>query len=407
MRITCLIIFLLAAVRLPAQQILTPVFDTITVSYQLWETPYPSAAYARDTSRDDYNLSLTGNWLSFAGHAQAATEAMDIHARVMGMDTARFENFRDNFRPVPALPALLKDAAEHEIVIINEAHHEPRHRVFTRQLLQGLYDRGYRHFGLETLAAHASVDSLLATGHYFPLNGGYYTRDPGFAAMVVAAKSIGFTVFGYESMGHDGPRARELGQMRNIMAYRQDHPEGKYLLHVGYSHANEGVLGGRWEKAMAQRLADTTGLNPLTINQTHFREMSRRELERYEYQSSAVSAPSVYINKSGESWNFNDEVRWFDRYVFHPRTVYRYGRPDYVFAHGQVPVQIDLAHLTVPGPYVLQAYGVDDDIAVVVPRDVVEISKKAAPVLALAPGAYRLLVTAAGGEQFVGKIMVR
>ncbi|MEM9931668.1 MAG: hypothetical protein AAF840_17815, partial [Bacteroidota bacterium] len=211
MRHQVILLFLLASSYLPAQQVISPDFDTITVTYKLWETPYPHAAYAQDTSREDYNVSLAGNWLSFAGNAKAATATMDQYAREMGMDTARYENLRDNFKPVAAVATLLKDAEHHDIVIINEAHHEPRHRVFTRQLLQGLYDRGYRHFGLETLAAQLPLDSLLSAGDYFPLNGGYYTRDPDFAAMVVTAHRIGFSLFGYEAAGMGSPKARELG----------------------------------------------------------------------------------------------------------------------------------------------------------------------------------------------------
>ncbi|WP_020567511.1 hypothetical protein [Neolewinella persica] len=125
---------------------------------------------------------MTGNWLSFSGNAAEANQVMDAYAREMGMDTARFENLRDNFSPVSAIATLLQDAEKHEIVIINEAHHEPRHRVFTRQMLQGLYDRGYRYFGLETLASFGSVDSLMKAGHYPSLKSGYYTRQLDFTA---------------------------------------------------------------------------------------------------------------------------------------------------------------------------------------------------------------------------------
>lgn len=401
-----LLTLLLVGNCIHAQQIITPEFDTITVTFDLWEEPYLHEATATDTTRENYHVSMAGTWLSFSGSTAEATELMDGFAREMGMDTARFENLRDNFSPVPAIASLLKDAEKHEIVIINEAHHEPRHRVFTREMLQGLYDRGYRHFGLETLASFGSVDSLMKAGHYPSLNSGYYTRDPQFAAMIAEATRIGFSLFGYEAAGTGSPKLRELGQMRNIMAYRAQHPEGKYLLHVGYSHANEGELGGRWEKSMAQRLADTTHLDPLTINQTHFREMSRPALERYEFREFPVEETSIYLNEAGKHWNFDNETRWFDRYVFHPRTSYRHGRPDYVFANGQIPVSINCQQLKMEGPYLLQAYGAEDDQTKAVPRDVVETSADKPRALALAPGTYRLLVTLLSGKQFVASIEV-
>lgn len=402
-----LITLLLVGNYLSAQQTIAPDFDTITVVFDLWEQPYLHEAAAKDTTRENYNFSMTGNWLSFSGNAAAANQVMDAYAREMGMDTARFGNLRDNFQPTPAVEALLADAEKHDIVIINEAHHEPRHRVFTRQMLQGLYDRGYRHFGLETLSSFGSVDSMLKAGHYPSLKSGYYTRDPQFAALVAEASRIGFSLFGYEASGTGSPKLRELGQMRNIMAYRAEHPDGKYLLHVGYSHANEGELGGRWEKAMAQRLADTTGLDPLTINQTHFREMSRPALERFEFRELPVKAPSVYVNAGGEHWNFDNEIRWFDRYVFHPRTTYRHGRPDYVYTFGQVPVYVDCEQLGADGPFLLQAYAAEDDLTKAVPRDVVETSADEARALALLPGKYQLLVTLPDGAQFVASVKVK
>lgn len=397
---------LLSFTLLLSQQTVRPDFDTISVTFDLWETPYVHRAVATDTSRPDYNYAMAGNLLSFAGHAREATSLMEANAGEMGMDTARYENFRTNFHPVSATEALLKDAEEHEITIINEAHHEPRHRVFSRSLLQGLFDLGYRHFGMETLAGYGAVDSLLQAGHYPALNQGYYTRDPQFAALVAEAVQLGFHVFGYEKAGTRSPELRELGQMRNIMTYRSAHPDGKLLLHVGYSHAMEGELGGRWKKAMAQRLADTTKLNPLTISQTHFREMASVEKERYEYKDVPVKAPSIFVDSEGADWNFNRKVRWIDRYVFHPRTQYRHGRPDYVFAFNQQAVIIDFSDIGKPGPYLVQAYGIDDDMAKAVPRDVIETNGKDEMALALRKGKYQLLVTLPGGEQFSGSIEV-
>jgi hypothetical protein len=46
----------------------------------------------------------------------------------------------------------LNRAKNEKLIIINEAHHNIKHRVFTTSLLQGLYDNGYRFFGLEALS---------------------------------------------------------------------------------------------------------------------------------------------------------------------------------------------------------------------------------------------------------------
>jgi hypothetical protein len=389
---------------LSAQTRLSPTFDTITVEFNFWETPYLHRATILDTSRvKDYHQ---GNYLSFSGHPVEATRVMEEEIPRQDMDTARYTRFRDEFRPVPAVPFLLAEAEDHQIVIVNEAHHEPRHRVFTRMLLEGLYERGYRHLGLETLGSWAGSDSLKNPLSYPTLGSGYYTRDPQFAAMVHEAQRIGYRIFGYEAQGTGSPKLRELGQMRNIMTYRSKHPDGKLLLHVGYSHALEGELGGSWEKAMAQRLADTTGLDPLTVSQTAYREMSDTSQERYEYRHFAPGEPSIFM--VGDTSFDADQAkgRWFDHHVFHPRTTYRHGRPDYVFAFDQRPVYIDFSAIDTEGPWLVQAYHPDDDMASVVPRDVVELSGDGQRALALLPGSYRLLVTSPDGSQRVTTIGV-
>ena len=404
----CLLYVILVGCAQSPQR-LQPTFSPIEVTFDGRSPTYLHDAAIRDTSREGYNARMIGNQFSFVGRAREATAAFESELPVMGMDTARYTRFVDSFDAVAAVPSILADAERHEIVIINEAHHEPRHRVFTHSLLQGLYDRGYRHFGLETLANYAGADSLIKAMPYPTVASGYYTRDPGFAAMVQAARDIGFQIFGYESNHElgDEPHHRETEQMMNIVAYRNQHPGGKILLHVGYDHATEGEIGGIWGKAMAQRLADTTGLDPLTINQTQFGERVDTLRERYEYRAAAgVTEPSVFVDANGAHWNYGDQTRWFDRYVFHPRTVYRDGRPDYVFSFGRKPVYLDFSGIDLEGPYLLQAYGPDDDMTVTVPRDVVETSVADERALALLPGRYKVLVISPGREQRVAEITV-
>ena len=390
-------------------QTIVPAFDTVTVEYDFYEPPYVHRATALDTGREGYERSLSGNWLSFSGHDRDARTVMDQSRFRPAMDTARYERFRDSFQAVPAVKSLLTDAERHEIMIVNEAHHEPRHRVFARQLLRGLYARGYRHLGVETLLPGPVGDSLLRTMPYPTLGSGYYTRDPQFAAMVHEARVIGFRLFGYEAdhEAGDGPRERETKQMQNIVAYRGRHPEGKLLLYVGYSHATEGELGGQWDRAMAQRLADTTGLDPLTVNQTDFRELGYPKQEAYEYRLADPELPVVFTDAAGTAWGFGDGIHWFDRYVFHPRSTYRYGRPDYVYTFGRRPVLLDLSNVGVAGPYLIQAYRTGDDITSAVPRDVVEMKAPEERALALSPGDYTLLLTTPDREQYIARVMVR
>ena len=47
------------------------------------------------------------------------------------------------------------EAEKYQIVMINEAHHVPQHRVFTYRLLEDLWQKGYRYLALEALSENA------------------------------------------------------------------------------------------------------------------------------------------------------------------------------------------------------------------------------------------------------------
>src|SRR6476646_12211948 len=69
----------------------------------------------------------------------------------------------DQFEPCDAVAAILELADKHQVIMINEAHHVPMHRAFTVQLLEGLYQKGFRYFAAETLSAD---DAALQTRGY-------------------------------------------------------------------------------------------------------------------------------------------------------------------------------------------------------------------------------------------------
>ena len=407
MRYYLTILWVTVSYTLFGQQTVIPIFDTVAVTFDVWDEPYRLRNAILDSVGEGPASTFAGFYLSFSGYSMEATKMLERDDPKTKLQRDRYRRFSEDYRAVPAVASILNDAEQHEIVIVNEAHHEPRHRVFTRQLLRGLYDRGYRHFGLESLVQNAGSDSLVDQSAYPGLNSGYFTREPQFAAMVAEAQRIGYRVFGYEAAGTSNPRQREIGQTRNIVDYRAAHPGGKLLLHVGYSHATEGDYGGDWEKAMAQRLADTTGLDPLTVNQTTFREMSDSTKEQHEYRDFAPRQSAVYVDDAGDPFNFDNDVRWYNRYVFHPRTTYRYGRPDYAFAFGQQAVLVDFSHIDTEGPWLVRAYGRGDEMATTVPRDVVEMDAQARTALALAPGKYRILSVSGDGKQRVAVITVK
>ena len=75
-----------------------------------------------------------------------------------------------------AMDEILTKAANHTLVIINEDHAKPRHRLFIRNLALRLRRLGFTHYAAETF----STSIVDGTG-YPQLGEGLYTSEPMFA----------------------------------------------------------------------------------------------------------------------------------------------------------------------------------------------------------------------------------
>lgn len=219
---------------------------------------------------------------------------------------------------------IVKRSAEERIVIINEAHQNPRHRVFTRSLLEGLYKNGYRYLGLEAVS-----DTLVNTRRYAVETSGFYTKEPEFGNLIHEAIRIGFTVFGYEATEGKNGKDREIEQARNIEAFMSAHPEGKYFIHCGFDHVYEKEVRN-WGKAMAGRLKEYTGIDPLTVDQVKFSEKSTKETGHYFLYATKEKESFVLTDRNGTAFNGLSEPRQTDICVIHPVTDYKYGRPQWL-----------------------------------------------------------------------------
>lgn len=295
------------------------------------------------------------------------------------------ENFK-RFSPIDAIPYILKKAQENKITIINEAHHIAQHRVFTTRLLKGLYNHGYRHIGLETLNYEPKIDSLLHKLKYPQMNSGYYTKEPQFGNLVREALKLGFKVFGYEGRDFQDPKEREIQQARNIENYIKKNPEGKTIIHCGYDHGSENN-SSFWEKAMAGRLYEFTGIDPLTINQTEHSESSKNHL----YRTANVTEPSIYINENGDIYDGNIGNLGYDIAVFHPLSE-NDNRPKWLLYGERQFFDFDFSDLDkLELPWLIFAYRHEEKIGHAVPYDIQE-SKNKKVKLVLEPGDYNIII---------------
>ncbi|QAA80743.1 hypothetical protein EI546_02915 [Aequorivita sp. H23M31] len=296
---------------------------------------------------------------------------------------------RNGFRILSAKDYIIKESLNNRLIILNEAHHNNSHRVFAESLLADLYKNGYKLLFLETLSNGENADTLLNKREYPIDASGFYSSNPQYGNFVRKALKLGFTIFPYETMGGVDGKIREQNQADNIYSILQKHPEDKALIYVGYGHNREGIVP-YWEKSMAERLKDLTGIDPLTIAQDKFSEKSSKTLSNPLLVELKLKEPSVLLNDDDIPYKTVTDSSWTDITVFHPFTKYINGRPDWLFYDGKKSVSIDLKSITLYFPIMLMAFKSEEEIKNdAVPLDILEVeNRNENPVLVLNKGSY-------------------
>ncbi|MFE3872151.1 hypothetical protein ACFX5F_13055 [Flavobacterium sp. ZS1P70] len=149
-------------------------------------------------------------------------------------------------------------AKENQVIMLNEDHYYPKHRLFAMELLETLKANGYHYLSLEGFNSQSSEKET--TPNY---KNGIYTDEPYFAHFIRKAIALGFIVTGHENFekGID----RELGQAKNIIKILEKGPNAKIFVYVGHSHIEKKDDKDKW---MAEYFKELSGINPITINQT-------------------------------------------------------------------------------------------------------------------------------------------
>ena len=372
------------------------------------------SAFLRDSTRSKADRAADA--FSYVGEYQQALIYNDKEYTprwaLKGVVKAGDSLFLQACKPVNATDYIIRQARNEQIIIINEAHHNPLHRVFTASLLKGLYQAGFRYLGAETLSVR---DSSLNQRKYPVIASGYYTKEPQYGNLIREALQLGYQVFPYEAITDDefaSGKSREIAQARHVEAVLKQDPKAKILLHCGYDHVVEVPLTTSWQKAMAGRLKEFTGIDPMTIDQQQWTELSQPTKEHPLYQSMHIGEASIYLNAKGEVYPGLSLGRT-DVQVAHPRTNYQHGRPTWLLRAGQwKPYPLKQAQCSLKLPCLALAYRADEPMGKQnlaeqpIPVDVVELKdwqeKKS---LILPPGKYRVLFQdSSGNQQEVGLI---
>ncbi len=342
-----------------------------------WKNQISAAEYAK---KGDFKNALEQWDIAFPG-------------RVTTFSKKQIDSIQNKYEIIPAAGYIVEQAKATDLLIINEAHHNPSHRNFTKSLLQKLYENGYKNLGLEALTNGKNKDSLLNERGYPVQKNGYYIKEPQFGNLVRTALEIGFTVFSYEQTSNFNGKKREIAQAKNIQGFMDKNPNGKYIIHCGYDHVLEGKHK-KWGKAMAAKLSEYTGMDPLTINQTKYSERSNKALNNKLLKALDLEKSSVLLQKNGEILGYKRNQSYTDIAVLHPVTKYANNRPNWLFSKENKAVKIALQDAKIAFPVMVLAYVKNENIQNAIPTDIIEIPNPQTPgYMALKPGKYTLVVS--------------
>ena len=170
---------------------------------------------------------------------------------------AYLSNERDVYKDSAVFNKIGQIAKENKVIMLNEDHYYPKHRLFAMGLLEILKANGYNYLSLEAFNYGSEKDFI---PNY---KNGLYTDEPYFAHFIRRAKELGFTISGHENF--DKNTEREIGQAKKILKILDKDPNAKIFVYVGHSHIEKEKGSKKW---MAEHFKELSGINPVTINQT-------------------------------------------------------------------------------------------------------------------------------------------
>ena len=231
-------------------------------------------------------------------------------------------------RPVEPLAYIVDAAREAPITMIGEAHAEPQTRHFIGQLAARLRSQGYTAYAAETfnpqIAAHGPAIPLLSDGGY--------SHEAVYGRVIRQLRDMDYRLLPYEADGKtidpklpskEWNQQREILQAANLAALVR-RESGKILVHPGMGHHAEFHRPDS-NKLMGTIFAETTGINPLTIN-----------LIAYE----APAGAAVVCDPAA----FKDQPPSFDIRIGMPKQVFERGRPRWRIDAGdrfaEIPVSL-------------------------------------------------------------------
>lgn len=190
-----------------------------------------------------------------------------------------------------AVEKILAMTRGQELVMINENHFYPEHRILVQDLLPGLREQGFNYLALEALVIEEAP--RLNYPDTVPLmRTGFYTHEQQFDHLIRTAKDLGFKLVAYESIGQGD---REAGQAHKLYdaTFAAD-PSAKVVVLAGLDHIFESS-GENSNPRMAQLFKALYGIDPVTISQAQLGHYPLKNDIWYVFLD-AADLPPVYRN---------------------------------------------------------------------------------------------------------------
>ncbi|WP_052600041.1 hypothetical protein [Aureispira sp. CCB-QB1] len=338
--------------------------------------------------------------LSFIGLNRESLATYNIcHPTTYSMPEETGRSIED-YKPIDAEKHLLHLSEDRQVVMINENHSSPQHRLFTANLLKGLKKRGFTHLGLEGLRDA----NLLKEKGYPTKRMGYYVADPQYANMIREALKLGFTIFDYDT-SRVSVKIRELTQAKRIAKVLSKNPDAKIIIHAGGGHIREDTTyyGG----LMAYQFKKLTGIDPLTINQTRMNEQSSTACE-HPFYASIKNLPSPSFMQHRKTKNlYSDSAS--DLILFHPRTRYKKERPSWLYNNKRYHRKRIKLEDSLVFPILILVFPTKDKDILTVPSDAIELHKKNRKALLFFPekGKYDVAILEGSGKKIIETIEIK
>ncbi len=383
---------------------------------------YKFVAEIEAALKTEKHTARPATWYSFIGEYQRTLQLdeldLDYRRDVIGEPEQLSElelAYFNTFKPYDAISYIANIAKNHQIIILNEAHPKPLHRVFAEQLLDSLYTAGFRYLGLEALNMNPfdstkiiEFDTLLNKRGYpyaSPFTG-TYTKEPQFGNFIRAAIRKGFYVFGYDVTAFQRRQMpRDSAGALNVQRILLNDPDAKIFLFCGYSHLLEQPQPCPLDnpdcepwKYLAHYFKKITGIDALTINQEVLTERLAAPENPY-YKIITADQPSVFVNEKGKIFNGGENFDLYDMLVYHPRTNYIKGRPDWLLRNGKFKhYTLNKSDIIINCPCQVRAY-YENEPETATPADIIELnSKEDEKALVLPPGAYHIVIENQSGD---------